>query len=161
MTTVAIPNISTIVGTDATVLSIANIAAGAGTVGTPESFLACFETAEMTLKRDFVDTTSANDAYNSQRPIRFGKGSLTLSNFVRGTSNAAASFAAGAFFQISFTEAVDGDAITVIGALTEYKKSVGKEATKDSVTFDIVGEPLWGAGDPGTSAGTPASINLD
>ena len=136
-------NQNTVLGVDAALLSIQNIPAGGGSAPSAVSFLGSFETAELSLKRDFTDTTGAADGASSSRAVRWGKGSVRVSGFMRGAASSyAAIFASGSHAMLQFQDVATGDSYQVIVTLEGFSKSIGKEATKDSIELGVESAPF-------------------
>ena len=137
-------NRNTRIARDVTVMSVAP-APVSGTAGTAIDFLGLFETVEFDFKREFVDTNGSAQIDMSSRATRWGKGSVKLSGFTRGTASAfAAIFAAGSHALFTFTESATGDAWQCLCTCESFSKSIGKEATKDTLTLGQEGTPLYG-----------------
>ena len=149
-------NRNTRIARDVTVMSCAP-APISGTAGTAVDFLGVFETMEFSLKREFVDVSGSADDSMSSRAVRWGKGSVKLSGYSRATaSKFAAIFAANSHALFTFTEIATGDAWQFICTCEDFSKSVGKEATKDTLSLGQEGDPLFGP-----AGGTLAVMTLE
>jgi hypothetical protein len=126
----------TVVGTDATLLTAGG------------DYLASFKKLTLSLKKVTVDITGANDLSESTRVVRFGKGTASVSGFVRGTSAYATAFAAGGEnLTLLFTEATGGDKYSLTITPIGFGKSTGEGATEDSQEFEVTSIPLFATGD--------------
>jgi hypothetical protein len=142
---------------DVTVMSVANAPAGGGALGTPASYLGVIETVEIELKREYADTTASADLGQSGRAVRWGLGSVKLTGYSAATSSLfVAQFAAGGHAQFLFTEIASGDAYQLMCRTETVSKSLGKEATKDTLSLVVEGQPFYT-----TAAGTLAALPLE
>lgn len=109
------------------------------------SVLGQIESVDITLKREFVDVTASADQGKSSRSVRWGDGSVKLTGFSAGTSSLfAQAFAAGSHGTFVFTEAASGDSYQLNVRMEDYSKSLGKDATKDTLTLTQEGVPQIG-----------------
>ena len=128
-----------------------------GTSGTAVDVTGVFESAEISLKREFADTTGAADIASTSRAVRWGKGSVKLTGFSRSTaSKLAAIFAVGSHVIFLLTESATGDQWQLMCTCEDFSKSIGKEATKDTLSLSQEGVPYYAAG-----GGTLAAIPLE
>jgi|SRR6185312_16486806 len=142
---------------DVSVMSVANAPAGGGALGTPASYLGVIETFELELKREYADTTASADLGMSGRAVRWGLGSVKLTGFSAATSSLFfAQFAAGGHAQLLFTEVASGDAYQLMCRTETASKSAGKEATKDTLSLVVEGQPFYATG-----GGSVAAIPLE
>lgn len=150
-----ISNRTTTVARDVAVLSCTPAPVG-GTAGTPVSFIGIFESFELSLKREFVDTTGAADIATTSRALRWGKGSVKLTGFTRGVANKmAAIFGSCSHHIFQFQEAATGDAYQLLCTAEDFSKSLGKADTnKDTLTFGVESIPFFGAAGAAVSAMT-------
>lgn len=149
-------NRSTILGRDVTVMQLSSAPNG-GVSGTPVDVIGLFETMEISLKREFADTTGSADKAMTSRALRFGNGSVKLTGFNRGTkSKLAAIFASASHAIFSFTESATGDQYQLMTRCEDFSKSVGKDTTKDSITLTQEGVPYLGQ-----AGATPTEIPLE
>lgn len=142
---------------DVTVLSCANAPTGGGALGTALDFIAIIETVEINIKRAFGDTTSSTDRGSTRRATRWDFGSVKLTGFSSiAQSKFANLFSQGGHAQLLFTEASSGDKYQLMCSCEDFTKSLGKDATKDSLTLTVEGEPYYATG-----AGTLTAMALE
>jgi len=146
---------NTRVAQDVTVMSCVP-APVSGTAGTAVDVIGVFESAEINLKRLYVDTTGAADIAATSRATAWDKGSVKLTGFSRGTASKLANIFANSdhvIFQLA--ESSTGDAWQLMCTTEDYSKSVGKDATKDTLTLGQEGVPYYAP-----SGGTLAAMSL-
>lgn len=135
---------NTRIARDVTVLSCAP-APNSGQAGTPIDYIGDFETVEFSPKREFGDTTGSAQGDMSSRAVRFGKGTVKMTGYSRGASSKLAQiFAASSHALFQFQESATGDAWQFLCTCEDFSKSIGKEATKDSLSLGQEGTPLYG-----------------
>lgn len=121
-------------------------APNSGNAGTAIDIIGTFKTAEISLKRAKVDTTGPADGSKTSRALMWDNGSVKLTGFSRGAgSKLAVVFAAGYFVIFQLSEAATGDAWQLMCTNDDFSKSIGAEATMDSITLGVEGTPYFGA----------------
>lgn len=142
---------------DVTVMTLANLPPGGGSAGTPVAYLGVIETVEIELKREYADTTASADGGTSGRAVRWGLGSVKMTGFSAATASLFASlFVQGGHAMLNFTEVASGDLYQLVCRCESFTKSLGKEATKDTLSLMQEGIPYFAA-----AAGTAAAIPLE
>jgi hypothetical protein len=127
---------------DCTVLQLANLPTSGGGAGTPVNYLGVVETADLSIKREFADTTGSADTGTSSRAVRFGKGTAKITGFSAGTYSLFATlFAQGSHAILSFTEKASGDAYQVVCSCEDFDATMGKDANKHTISLGIEGVP--------------------
>jgi len=117
-----------------------------GASGAAVDLLGLFESVDINLKREFVDTTGAADQGTTSRAHRWGKGSVKLTGFSRGTySRMAAIFVATSHTILQFQESATGELYQLMCTCEDLNKAVGKDATKDTITLGVEGVPYYAA----------------
>jgi len=141
---------------DVTVLTCVP-APSSGASGTPVDVLGLFESVDINLKREFADTTGAADLGTTSRAHRWGKGSVKLTGFSRGTySRLAAIFMATSHTIFQFQESATGELYQLMCSCEDFNKAIGKDATKDTITLGVEGVPYYAPAN-----GTLAPIPLE
>lgn len=141
---VAITNQDHAIMRDVTVYTVANLPAAGTAAGTAVAYLAVIETIEISLKREYADTTGSADFGKSSRAVRWGEGSVRMAGFSQVAGSKFASlFAQGGHALLNFQEAATGDVYQLVCRCEELSKSLGKEATKDSLTLQQEGVPFY------------------
>lgn len=143
---------------DVSVFSVSNFPYDGSILGTATNFLGNVETAEITVKREKVDITGATDLGHSSRIARWSEGSLSITGYSNITGSIyAAIYAQGGHAILQLTEAAStGDIWELVVTCEEYKKSMGKDATKETITFPIEGIPYYGP-----AAASPTAMTLE
>lgn len=115
-----------------------------GGSGTPIDLLGVFESIDISIKREFTDTTGAADAGMTSRAHRWGKGSVKITGFSRGTySRLVSIFVLTSHTMLQFQTSPTGELYQLTCSCEDINLAIGKEANKDSLTLGVEGVPWY------------------
>lgn len=130
-----------LVCTDVTLFSVAPVSSADGSLGTAQSVLGYWQSAEITIKRKMVDTTGLSDPGYSQRASKWDKGTFTAKGFELSAGLTLLDiYSAGSRGLVQATLAANGRQIQVEISMEEIKLAFSETIDSD-VTATIVGVP--------------------
>ncbi|MDR3709941.1 MAG: hypothetical protein P4L33_16720 [Capsulimonadaceae bacterium] len=145
-----------LVCTDVTLFSVSPISASDGSVGTAESILGYWKSADITLQRHMVATKALSDTGYSERATSWDKGTFTATGFELASGATLADvYAAGSRGLVQATLSANGRQLQVEISMHELKLSFNDNGIDGQISASVVGVPQITASTGGMLAPMP------